>query len=1154
LKRLLIISCLLWWLVPFNAQAQVGNKRCKWIVVSSGTFELDSLSVFPNSIQLNYPQDSTASIEYDLNTNKAVLKSKKSVDSIHVCYTVLPYRLNRPYYKRDPERYDSNVVYKDDYSYRRFVPDKREELFSSPGINKTGNISRGISFGNNQNVFVNSVLNLQLEGRLTDDVTITAVISDQNIPFQPDGNTQQIQEFDKVYVQLKSKRASLIAGDLVMKNRTSEFLRYYRNVQGGQAELYSQGKDSSIRSVTTAGIAISKGKFNSMQFGIGLQDSLVEGVQGPYRLRGPNNERFIIVLANSEKVYLDGRLLKRGWDYDYVIDYNQAEITFTNNVLITKFSRVRVDFEFSDRNYSRTIIQASHYQDYKRFHGFINYYTEKDNPNNPLIYKLSEQDKQRLSMIGDTLERAVISGVDSIGFTENKILYKREVIPPADEVFVYSTNPDSAFYDVKFSQVMPGTGRYAMETQPLNGRVYRYVGLPNGSYEPVQVIATPKKKQMITLGGSVDLSDKDVVYGELAFSENDVNLYSSYDSQDDKGFAYKVGYLSKGRSVSFLENYKWEAGINYEFNDKNFSAIDRFRSTDFERDWSENTNILADNNMLNISTGLIKNELNKITYSYTRREKPSDVKGNQQLLTLNQNFGRIQFLGSGFLMNNNRIAERSDWQRLNTNIYYTSRYLVPGFAYSMDHNVVKDTLGQVTRTGMYFDERKFYIRNNDTIDFRYYIDYAIRDDKEPFAGRMEANSRAETTNFGAGGRIKRTHNVNLMFTYRYQHNDVGPTKLQNEETVMGRGEWNADLFKRHVRSELLMTSATGRELQRQFVYIAVAPGLGTHVWIDYNSNGIQELNEFVEKIYNDPNGEYIKTFVPTDQYVKAYTNNFNYRLDASAPRNWRSSDNIIKRFFSKFSNVSSWTVNKKLLDNSIVSRFVPFYNKIADSNLISYQNSIRSTMFFNRTSPAYGVELNFSDHESKQYLAQGNDIKKNTELGLTTRLNVKKLFNVKIAGAHFVKSSRSNYLTDRNYTVEGWKGGPVFAIQPKNTFRLTANFTYTNKTNVFPNSPGEIARLYEAGLEAKVSKLSRRTITTNVKFINIAAQMNGTSPNSAIAYELFEALQIGKNFTWTAVWQEKLINGLQLSFNYEGRKTGDSNIIHIGRMQVSALF
>jgi hypothetical protein len=60
--------------------------------------------------------------------------------------------------------------------------------------------------------------------------------------------------------------------------------------------------------------------------------------------------------------------------------------------------------------------------------------------------------------------------------------------------------------------------------------------------------------------------------------------------------------------------------------------------------------------------------------------------------------------------------------------------------------------------------------------------------------------------------------------------------------------------------------------------------------------------------------------------------------------------------------------------------------------------------------------------------------------------------------------------------------------------------------------------------------------------------------SSPVAYEMLNALKPGYNYTWTISYQRNLTGNIQVSINYDGRKTPNSKIVHIGGAQVRAFF
>ena len=242
---------------------------------------------------------------------------------------------------------------------------------------------------------------------MSSDIEIVAALTDENTPIQPEGNTQTIQELDNVFVQIKSTNYEATLGDFYLDMSEGEFGKLSRKLEGATGTAnYSTNWFSGSATVTAA---TSRGKFNTNQF------PGIEAVQGPYQLYGKNNENNIVVIAGTEKVYIDGVLMVRGENNDYSIDYTNSQITFSPKRLITINSRIVVDFQYTDQSYTRNFFSVQ--ADAKTFSDAVKlsvmYAQEGDDPNAPIDISLSDSDKTLLAQSGSKL--ATRSGVDSVG-------------------------------------------------------------------------------------------------------------------------------------------------------------------------------------------------------------------------------------------------------------------------------------------------------------------------------------------------------------------------------------------------------------------------------------------------------------------------------------------------------------------------------------------------------------------------------------------------------------------------------------------------------------------------------------------------------------------------------------------------------------------
>ena len=1137
--RWILLCCI--GLLALEAKSQEDLRRCQKIS-KSALIKSDQIIVI-ESIEIAGVPTSAYRVS-SINPKQFELQlDSLFTDSLEVCFKVLPLEFSKIYLVDSTRYYDSTALFTgtvNSTSMPNSYTDKRQELFDLGELNRSGQISRGVSTGNTQNLAVNSSLNLNLEGKLSDDLNIKASITDQDIPFQPEGNTQQLQDFDKVFIQLYNTDFSVIGGDVVLENGDTRFLKYRKNVLGGALDYFSNSSQTSV------GASAAKGQFASEVL------KIQEGVYGPYNIPPPENLGFVIIIANSEKVYLDGKPLLRGYDNDYIIDYNQAEIEFTSNVLLTAYSRIRVDYEYAVRSYARSVVTASHNQEIGNVKLGVNFYQEKDNKNKSLFRTLSDSDKQILSDAGDSLQQAVVPGETITEFNENKILYfKKDTLVNGIEenIFVHSNLALPELYAIQFTDVGEGKGNYRISEYVAQGRIYEWVGDGNGGYIPYVLLTAPNKKQMISVTGKANLGTYTNLYFESAFSQQDKNLFSDLHSSDNSGQAIVVGASLKKLPLG-NSSYTLSSKIEAEYLSKNFSVIDRFRRVEFDRDWGISTsgNSLGEQDV-NISAGigLEKDGSNYLNYETNYRTKENTVNGVQHKINAAKSAGVLQFKANAFLMDGNMLSSLSKWRRFNGEVYFKGK-LQPGYRYIVEQNTTTDNLSDsIISSKNYFDEHQVFLRGNMSVKTQFEVLYSKRLDKLPQNGELKNATEAETITAKLKTQINSNHSLNIIANFRNLGNSMHVTP--DVQSISGRLDWVGDIIPKSIRNELSYNIANSRVPKREYVFIEVRTGEGTHTWRDENNDGIKDLDEFYEA-FNYDEKRFIKLYVPSNDFVDAFENRFNYRLSLRFPFHWNKESGF-KKLASRFSNTTSWTTQYSTTEDNLGARLIPFIANLDTSQLLSARESFRSTLFVNKNNPKFGINIGYLARSRKVLYANGFEGRKDIEYSTSVRWNVRRKFQIELKGVVADRSSNSDYLNGRNYAIESSNIGPSLAWQPKPTLRITTAYKYGLSEHINDEVFSDYSLLNELSSELRLGTASKFVFNTSVKYTNI--DFNGDE-QSPVGYELLKGLRPGNNFSLVLSWQQRLVNGLQIQLFYEGRKPERVEIIHSVRAGISALF
>jgi hypothetical protein len=1131
--------------MALQAQTSVDGPlwQAKIIPAGTDTFSLDSALVWPQSISFLSAAGKKVQPNYTfLGRQPALLIFNPALaDTVKVRYQTLALPLFKPYRFKDTSLIlPSTQLSEEQLAQNTYSRSQAASFKPFQGLQSQGSISRGVAVGNNQDAVLSSDLNLQLAGNLGDNTTLSASITDNSLPVQANGYTQQLREFDRVYLELQNPSFGLLrAGDYNMESQNNYWLNFQKRISG--AGVFTQIKTPKGKIPVQAQGGIARGKFARNRF------QGQEGNQGPYRLRGANNENFIVIISGSERVYIDGILQKRGQQYDYVIDYNAGEITFTALQPITKDKRIVVEFQYTEQNYLRSVAYAQTGYQSQNWQTRVQFYSEQDSKNQPLISEYSDAEKRRLSEVGDNLEQAQVPAIEQASFSDVEVLYRLRDSLGFDSVLVFTTDSTGPLYRASFSFVGANRGNYQLSQSAANGRVFTWVapqaGVPQGSYAPVRRLVAPNQLQVLTLSTQGTWGKDQNLKVDLATSNNDVNLFSEADKANDVGTAGRLQYQG-----SFpLKRGKLLTKAQLEFNEDRYVTLERVRPVEFARDWNLPFNYSGAVQLAQAGLGY-QQDSSRLFYNFEFLEAQG-TQGQRQVLALNhrgqKQLGqwRFSWLNSQDTLRNTQFLR----QQGNYRYFIDSAWWV-GVQSVGEWNLQKlQGLGDsLTNFSYSFLEYRAFTGFGDTAANFVEMGFLQRLDDTARAGTLQRFSVANT--YFARAQYKTNFNSRINFRANLRNLSVlQPQENPLERTLTGRASYLQKIFKNAVVSNTFYEVGAGSEPRRSFSYVEVPAGTGTYTHTDYNGNGIKELDEF--EIAPTPDlATFIRVFTPNNEFVRTNLLKFGQTLNVNAPFSWQQATGF-KKIARKFSLLFNYQIDRKTLLTGNTNQLNPFATVASDTQIVALNNTFRNTLFFNRAQTQFGADVTIRQSDNRTLLSFGVEQRRVQEALANLRFGLGKAFIFRVRGSVADKENNSGNFANRNFAIRAYANRYSLSYQPGNTFTLTGSYAVSSE-----QSTGDVANLLVSqNLGAELNYNLAQKIALLLEANYIYNGFNG-AVNSPAGYEMLQALRPGNNATVNLTLQRTFLKNIVLSLTYGGRYSNTANAIHTGNVSVKAFF
>ena len=594
--------------------------------------------------------------------------------------------------------------------------------------------------------------------------------------------------------------------------------------------------------------------------------------------------------------------------------------------------------------------------------------------------------------------------------------------------------------------------------------------------------------------------------------------------------------------------FQFSTKAGYELTGQNFRTTERYRPVEFERDWNIRFAELRGNqHLLSGEAGFINKKYGSAGY-FVNFFTSEGFEGFRNSLHSNTKFlGVSTKLTASYLTTQNEQRSNTSFLRHHLDISRPLGSVVLGLISESENNTWElPGTDSLLNSSFRNNELIVYLQNPEQKENVWRLEGRQRKDYIPSDISFIPFSLAREIS----GTIRLTKNPAHTFRSRLNFRSVNYEQIQetegDERSFSGRLEYNGRFLKGALITSTFMETLTGSEQKKEFFYLEVPAGQGVYKWVDYNGNGLKELDEFELAGFPDE-ADHIRVFLPTNLWVKTQINQLGQTMNIQPAVVWRNSEGW-KKFLSRFSNQFSFRTSQKIQDGDFSDILNILNVGHGDTSLVNLNANLRNTFSLNRTSPRFGADYILQKNWSQVLLVNGSDRREFVQHIVRLRWSPWSSVTVFPLIEKGDKLNTSEFFPARNYRIDyaAYETSIQYQVDLKIQFKLI--YRYSEKENLLSV---EKNHSHEIKMEGLYTLPSSFQLNTQLRFLN--ASYNA-SQNTSIAYEMLEGLFPGRNLTWTVFLQKSLPNNLEITANYHGRASRGREIIHTGGVQARAYF